>query len=32
MERFYKLYDNKTQIVPQVVEQLCSLPWGPIDA
>ncbi len=28
MERFYKLYENKTQIVPQVVEQLCSLPWG----
>ena len=28
MERFFNLYNNKIQIVPQLVEKLFSIPWG----
>lgn len=28
MERFYNLYKNDIQKVPQLVEQLSSIPWG----
>lgn len=28
MERFYNLYKDSLQIVPQLVEQLFSIPWG----
>lgn len=28
MEKFYNLYNEELQIVPQLVEQLFSIPWG----